>query len=570
MPKIEVRKDGLFQLIGRRLTRQELEELLPAAKAELDGEESSPAEVFKIELNDTNRPDLWSTPGLSRALRIYLGGDIPRYDFFSTSDQLREADERVIIVDKSIKEYRPYITSLCVTGKAITETDLLDIIQTQEKLCSNYGRKRKAIAMGVHRRKLITFPLHYRGADPETTRFVPLQMDRELSLREILTEHPKGRDYGRLVADFPVFPYLHDDKNETVSFPPVINSARIGGVKVGDEDLFVDLTGSDIEILMLAASIVACDLSDAGFTILPVRVEYPYDTPYGRTMATPYYFQAPAKAGIAYINRTLGVELKPEEAAAALERMGSPARVEGEGEAAEITIRVPEYRNDFLHPADMVEEVMIGRGMDSFAPEPPKDYTVGRLSPGEVLGRRVRDIFTGLGFQEMIYNYLGSRKDYIQKMNISDKGFIRVANPMSENYEYVRSSILPALLSSEAVSASGVYPHRIFEVGKVAFLDPDDVSGTATRNYLGFLCADRAADFNQISSFVSALFFYLSLDYQLEELNDPRFIAGRAAKILYRGRQAGIFGEVEPGALENWGIFMPCAAGELDLDNLLG
>jgi hypothetical protein len=36
MPKIEVSERTLFGLLGRRLERKELEELLPAAKAELD------------------------------------------------------------------------------------------------------------------------------------------------------------------------------------------------------------------------------------------------------------------------------------------------------------------------------------------------------------------------------------------------------------------------------------------------------------------------------------------------------------------------------------------------------
>jgi phenylalanyl-tRNA synthetase beta chain len=62
-------------------------------------------------------------------------------------------------------------------------------------------------------------------------------------------------------------------------------------VKPGDRRLFIDLTGPDLEILLTAGAIAACDFADMGFTVLPVRVEFPDDTPWGRAVTTPYYFQ---------------------------------------------------------------------------------------------------------------------------------------------------------------------------------------------------------------------------------------------------------------------------------------
>ena len=68
MPKIEVYRDSLLSCIGKTLSTDELAELLPVAKAELDDYDESEG-IYKIELNDTNRPDLWSTAGLGRQLR---------------------------------------------------------------------------------------------------------------------------------------------------------------------------------------------------------------------------------------------------------------------------------------------------------------------------------------------------------------------------------------------------------------------------------------------------------------------------------------------------------------------
>ncbi len=569
MPKIEVKEKNLYQYIGKTYNHEGLEALLPCAKAELDGVDNETG-LLKIELNDTNRPDLWSTAGLGRQLNIYEGGSIPEYSFFSTHGTDLDAGERRIIVDPGLKEIRPYITAFAVTGKKIDESLLLDIIQTQEKLCWNYGRKRRSIAMGVYRSDLIQYPVQYKAADPDKTKFIPLQMDKELSLREITREHPKGHEYGHIVSDFPAFPFLTDDRGEVLSFPPVINSDRIGAVKEGDENLFVEMTGTDLPSLLLAASIVACDMADSGFTILPVKVEYPYETPYGREITTPFYFQEPAAADLPYINKMLGEELSLDEAVNSLHRMGCRVGLpQDPDENSILTVRVPEYRNDFLHPVDLVEDVMIGRGMASFAPLLPRDYTVGRLSEEELFGRRMKDILIGLGFQEMMFNYLGSARDYIERMNVTKERFIQVANPMTENYEFVRSSILPALLGSESISANAVYPHNIFEIGKIAYLDSADVTGTVTKNALAFLSADRDAGFNLVNSHVSALFYYLSREYSLKESTDTRFIPGRCAEIIYKEQAVGIFGEVNPLVLENWGIQMPCTMCQLEIDFLL-
>ena len=564
MPKIEVNRDKFYSFIGKNYTDDALEALLPCAKAELDAVDNEEG-ILKIELNDTNRPDLWSTLGLARQLRVYEGGRRAEYNFFSNSEKSIDAGTRIVKVDPDIKKTRPYMAAFAVTGKAVDDSTLKDLIQTQEKLCWNYGRKRKSIAMGVYRSDLFNYPVLYKAADPDKTRFIPLGMDKELNLREIIKEHPKGQEFGHIVEKDEKFPFITDADGKVLSFSPVINSSEIGAVEVGDENLFIELTGTDLPSLILTASIVACDLADNGFTILPVKVEYPYETEFGRSITTPYYFQKGISVSSEYARKLLGSDLSADQMKNALIRMGIKTEIQGE----EIIIEVPEYRNDFLHSVDIIEDIMMGRGMDSFEPVMPSDSTVGRISSEEEFARKAKDILIGLGFQEMIYNYLGSRKDYIDKMNISGDKLIQIVNPMTENYEFVRGSVIPSLLNSEAISANAVYPHHIFEIGKVAFLDSEDNSGTVTKNSLGFLSADRTEGYNQVSSSVSAIFYYLNKEYELVELDDPRFIKGRSAKIVYKGKIVGVLGEVSPQVLENWGIQMPSTCCEIDLDILL-
>ncbi|HEY9594914.1 MAG TPA: phenylalanine--tRNA ligase subunit beta [Spirochaetia bacterium] len=565
MPKIDVNEELFFKTLGRRYEQAELVDLLVAAKAELDDWPKGEG-VLRIELNDTNRPDLWSTLGLARQLGIYLTGKIPTYPFFSRAGDIKKTEDRRVIVDANIEKIRPYIASFVAEGREVTDALLREIIQSQEKLCGNFGRKRVTVAMGVSRADLISWPVHYAGADPDATRFVPLDFTEPLSMREILSKHPKGKDYGHIVAKQPKFPLLSDGKGNVLTFPPVINSALIGGVKPGDRRLFVDLTGPDLDTILIACAITACDFADMGFTILPVSVEYGFDTPMGRKIVTPCYFQKEIVLDVKEASKRLGETFTPEQAAAGIRKMGSAVTVKG----GNLTIAPPEYRNDFLHPVDAIEEIMIGRGMTSFAPVMPRDFTVGRISAAEEHNRRAREIMIGLGYQEMIYPYLCAKSDFLGRMGIDGADAIEIGNPMTESADMVRNSIVPNLLASEAASAHAVYPHRIFEVGKVAVKDDTLDYGSRTDTLLSFLLADREAGFNEVNAHMQALCYYLSLEPVMAPLDDPRFIPGRAATVSVKGKRVGMIGEVHPQVLANWGIETPCAVVELNLDFMRG
>ena len=579
MPKIEVNEKLFFKMVGKTYDYDTLEKKMTSAKAELDEKpdmtQPEDQRVIKIELNDTNRPDLWSTNGVARQLYLYDGGKMTDYNpFLSRAGNIKDCGGRTVTVDPELKDIRPYMVAFIISGKAIDEPMLLDIIQTQEKLAWNFGRKRKSISMGVYRAAQIQFPVHYKAVDPDTTSFVPLACTEPMTCRQILSDHPKGKDFGWILQDMKKFPLLVDDKNEVMSMAPVINSATLGAVQVGDKDLMVELTGDNMENLILSANIVACDFADCGYTILPVKVVHPYETGFGKEVTVPYYFQQPTKAYRSHINKKLGADLSVDEIVQALIRMGNSVEskqvtVDGR-EDTEFVLQPPPYRNDFLHEVDIIEDVMIGKGLDYFVPQAPNDFTIGRLLPVTQYSRKAKTLMVGLGYQEMIFNYVGSRADYIEKMNYPADKVIEIANPMSENYQFIRPSIIASLLKAESCSANAAFPHKTFEIGKVAYIQPEENTGTRTRQNIGFLTCANSASFNDAASEMSALLYYLDHTYQVAESDDPRFIPGRQAHVLVNGKPVGIFGEVHPQVLTNWAITTPCVAGELDLEELMG
>lgn len=580
MPTIDVHLDILNQIIGRKLEDKELEKLLSTAKAELEQKDLE-NRIVRVELKDTNRPDLWSTVGLGRHLRRYIGEKKSiDYKFFSNSSEEKKVDEKNFIeIESNLKDIRPYIFGFIAEGPPISEIILSEIIQSQEKLSENYGQHRKVAAMGIYRAENIVWPIKYRAVKPETE-MIPLGFTKNMSLTEIIKTHPKGIEYGDILNAAKFYPLLCDQENNVLSFPPIINSEGLGKVEAGDNCFFIELTGTNVHNLLLLVSVMACDFFDLGYEIFPVLSKYKYSLLTGKNLISPFYFQQEIDLKVNDAERLLGEKLSVKECQLFVEKMGNKVRIERD----KIVVKPPPYRNDFLHSVDVIEEIAIGRGLDTFEPELPKDFTSGQLLPVTQLNHDSRDILIGLGYQEMIFNYLGSKQEYTQKMNLPNRILVEINNPMTEKYGVVRDSIIPNLLASEASSQNAVYPHKMFEIGKVVIPVFDKLMDTKTIDYCTFLISDSAANFNDVSSHLSALLFYLGFEYRLVDISDGRFIIGRCGRIEISiprkdERQknsskrawirAGIIGEVNPLVLENFRIQMPCSIVELSLTVLI-
>jgi phenylalanyl-tRNA synthetase beta chain len=262
LPTITVLKNDIEKLAGRDYTLPEIEEALLIAKGEIKGYDFDTDQI-KLELNDTNRPDLWSAEGVARQIRSKRLGKGDRYAFY-TKRPAAPSNKHRVLVDERLADIRPYIACFRVRGVELSEDLLGQVIDCQDKLAENLGRKRKVLAIGISRAAAIKFPVKFRAGDPDKDSFVPLEMDRALTLKKILEEHPTGRQYAHLVTAHPFYPLLTDSSDAVLSMPPVINCRDLGEVGPTDTDFFIDVTGTDMNVVLLGANIIAADFADRG------------------------------------------------------------------------------------------------------------------------------------------------------------------------------------------------------------------------------------------------------------------------------------------------------------------
>jgi phenylalanyl-tRNA synthetase beta chain len=569
MPTITIFKQDLEGLLSSptkaapSVSLDQLDEWLMLVKGELKGQNPETGEL-RIELQDSNRPDLWCCEGIARQIRIKQAGMAASYSFAS----LRKSPTKQVTVGPGLEQIRPYVAACTATGYRVTDDGLAQLIQTQEKLADIFGRKRRTVSIGLYRLSAIQFPVSYELVKPDSTRFTPLGMDTVMTLSEILLVHPKGLEFGGILSGHERVPLLRDAKGQVLSFPPIINSREIGEVRVGDDALFVEVTGTDLSMVVLTLNIFAANLADRGAVIEPIQVAYPSKTELGQFVVTPHDLGKERTVSLATIEQALGQPLDARAVSHALKAYGYDVTTT----KGEITVRLPLYRHDLMHPMDVVEDVAISRGFAEFLPVMPSQFTVGCLTRIEMLSDRVRDLMVGMGFQEIISNILGSPQLLSDAMRLNGTEWgdlVQVDNVMSQNFSALRQWMLPSLLRVEAASSRAFYPHRLFEAGEVERPDPTHELGSRTVMVVGALLAHASAHFSEIHSCLDALFYYLDRAYSLEPVQHPSFLEGRAGRIVLDGGAVlGMIGEFHPEVLERWQITVPTVAFEVDLTKL--
>lgn len=558
MPTYSCNFNDIIKLIGKgHFNPDKIESLMECAKSEVKGYDEETGEL-KLENNDTNRPDLWSSEGTARQIRNCHFNGKDSYPFFEKKSE--PSDE--IIVSENIRGIRPFIGGFRVTGITVDDVLLDQLIQAQEKLCDNYGRFRDLIAIGIYDASLIKLPIHYKGVKPEDIRFAPLDFEEKMNLREIIEKHPKGIHYGHLVKANTLFPIILDSSDRVLSFPPVINSNDLGCVKPGNTHLFVEVTGKERDAVTLAINILACNIHDRGGTIHPFQVKYND----GEILTTPWRFKKPLTLDLEYAESYVGEKINIDEFVVNLKAIGHEVNVIGENNS-QVSCCPPPYRLDCIHSVDLIEDYCIAKGYNSFSPMMPEKFTIGKPDPLISKTDAIRELMIGMGFDEVITYILTSKDTMCLKMEDDDKP-LEIANIMSESYSVVRSRLLPILLEIESKNPRAEYPHRIFEAGEVAVRDENSPERTTTLHNIAALLAHSNASFSELNSHLQALLYYLDIDYKLDKVEHPSFISGRAGIILIKGKNSGIIGEISPKVLENWGISCPCSAFEITVNNV--
>lgn len=534
MPTIEVSHKDLNRLLRKRLAVKEIQKLLDSAKAEFVGKQG---DILKIEVKDTNRPDLWSVEGIARQLKGYMGKERGIPKFKASPSKIK------INVHSNVLKIRPYIAGFLVKNVRITDTLLNQLVQVQEKISEHFGKKRKKLSVGLYDFKKVKPPLYYKAIGPTKVRFSPLGHEEDMNLSQILSKHEKGIEYADILRPYDAYPIFVDREGAVLSFPPIINSNYAGCLTVGKTDIFVEITGTEIKETILTCNILAQMFYDRGFRIKSVKICYPKKTEFGKNIITPYQFNDTIKIDLNELNKLLGTKLTLRY----LKKFLWMMRYNLIG----TKVKIPFYRKDILHPVDVYEDVALALDYNKATLLDIKDYTVGALSAETLLADKIRELMIGAGFQEILTHVLTSKDNLFKKMNLKPGNALSVSNVQSKNYEYLRPWIIPSLIDFESRNTHVDYPHKIFEVGEVVVPGKGNLY-SETQIRLGGLFAGDKVKFTDLYSILITFMDQLKIRYKVKHINHNSFVKGRCAELTRKGKQIGLIGELSNKVKSNW------------------
>jgi phenylalanyl-tRNA synthetase beta chain len=552
VPTITLDRQRFSSYVGRDLSVEEMAKWLPWLGT--DTEEVG-QDYVKIEYNP-NRVDFCSYSGVARAFQGLMGWKTGMPNFKVKQGNI------ALTVDKSVAEVRPYVVSAVVRGLNIDYEAIRELMEMQEALHWMIGRDRKKASIGVHNLDAVEPPFSYVTCAPDEIRFVPLDKTEEMTPREVLEKHEKGMAYKSEVDFASRYPLIVDRKGHVLSFPPIING-ELTRVVEDTKNLFIDVTGTELNAISRSLNVLVTALADMGGAVETVRVEYS-----DHVLVTPDLTPQKMKLRVAYSNERLGLDFSEAQTIEALQKSRLEAKVIEKGV---LDVKIPAYRTDILHEIDLVEEVAVGYGVFRLEPTKPASVTTGKPHKVSEVTSSVRQIMVGLGFTEALNFVLTNEVDHYIKMRRKPEMLVTLANPVSTDYSIIRNDLLPSLMKNLAVSKHHVFPQRMFEVSDVITLDDNSETYTERRIHASAVSSHPTANFTEIKSILESLLMNLGFtDWSVKETDHPSFLQGRAATVSLDDMTLGVVGEIHPEVLNNFELENPTGAFEIDLQKIIG
>uniref|UniRef100_A0A7N8XPE6 phenylalanine--tRNA ligase n=1 Tax=Mastacembelus armatus TaxID=205130 RepID=A0A7N8XPE6_9TELE len=536
MPTVGVKRDLLFQALGRTYTDEEFDELCFEFGLELD-EITSEKEIISREQGDSkasgasdiilykidvpaNRYDLLCLEGLVRGLQVFKNRiEEPRYRRVSPVS----GESQKLIITKETAAVRPYAVAAVLRNITFTQQRYDSFIELQEKLHQNICRKRSLVAIGTHDLDAISGPFTYTAKPPGDISFKPLNQTKEYTATQLMSLYKTDshlRHYLHIIEDKPVYPVIYDSNGIVLSMPPIINGDH-SKITLHTKNVFIECTATDVTKAKIVLDIIV-------------------------TMFSEYCSQPFTKEKLSseFINRKVGINESTEKIAQLLTRMCLRSQATGFGD--EIEVEIPPTRSDIIHACDIMEDAAIAYGFNNIIRTTPRTYTVANQFPLNKLTELLRQDLASAGFTEAL-------------------NFALVA----------RTTLLPGLLKTIAANRKMPLPLKLFEVSDVVL--KDETKDVGARNSRRF-CAiyyNKSPGFEVIHGLLDRTMQLLEVKpalgdgYHIQAADDSTFFPGRCAEVFVRGKSVGRLGVLHPDVISRFELTMPCSALEIDIEPFL-
>lgn len=278
------------------------------------------------------------------------------------------------------------------------------------------------------------------------------------------------------------------------------------------------------------------------------------------------------KTTFSKINGVLGIEVPKGTVIDILKRLNFGVETSGD----EITTVAPPYREDVEGYPDLAEEVIRMYGYEHVVPTLLKDakITAGGYTKEQKDELKVKKTLIEQGYNEVMTYSFYSKKD-VAALHLGENDeegkVIVIENPISDNYEVMRRTLVPSLLGVVSRNVKkGNYAGRIFEIAKTYIPKSLPVSDfPEERKHLCLAAFGDGEDFFTVKGALKVIEDNFGVKFNLGVRAEKTYLhPGVSAKIILGGEEIGCFGQVTYETCAEFDLECKVFVLELDYDSL--
>lgn len=263
------------------------------------------------------------------------------------------------------------------------------------------------------------------------------------------------------------------------------------------------------------------------------------------------------------VNNLIGVDFTMDEISNILNRL----EIETDVRDDYLIAKVPTVRLDLDIEEDLIEEIARIYGYDNIEPKKLKGtLTVGRKPVFRNVEDRIKNQLIGLGYSEfMTYSFVSPSSYEKANYKEDEKNIIKILNPLGEDYSIMRTTMIPSMIDALSKNyARGNVNVGGFEIGNTFFPTEEELPSERLKLAMGFY---DLGDFYYLKESIEKSLWYLGINNLEVRRRETSFLhPGRSAEFILNGKSLGVFGEVHPKVLENYGLKKRAYVAELDFN----
>ncbi len=266
------------------------------------------------------------------------------------------------------------------------------------------------------------------------------------------------------------------------------------------------------------------------------------------------------------VEKIIGVKIPRNEILEILKSLGFVINFSSN---SQIKVSIPHWRNDDISiPEDLIEEIARIYGYQNLPNNIPLSLPKSEEKNPFFWEEKIKNFLKYQGFTEVI-NYSMISEDLLRKTKFDPKDYLKISNPLSSDWVYMRPSLIPSILKNISQNQNNFSDISLFEISKIYIPQGENELPEEIPMLVG---AQTGDEFLKVKGILEMMFEELGIKNYRFNQPVPKtkiFNPQKTAEILINEKPVGFLGEIDNQITSLFEISSRIILFEIDFNSLL-